>query len=94
MKTKTCPICGKEVHEDVVGCPHCGARWDEDGRFLGPAPDEPPYVAEKMPATVGEMSPDQLRSMVRNEAFWAAVLALVAMTLLGLALGAVFSACG
>ena len=87
---KTCPNCGDQVNEGAVGCPECGAKWDEDGAYLGVPDGTPACVPVEQPKRVADMTPDQLGALIFRKAFWGAVLALVAvggtLWLLGIAL--------
>jgi hypothetical protein len=78
---KTCPNCQSQVNEAATGCPECGARWADDGAYLGPPPDSPAYTPVEQPTTVAAMTPDQLGALIFRKAFWGAVLAIVAVTL-------------
>ena len=88
--TKTCPSCGNQVNEETGGCPECGARWDEDGAYLGVPEGTPAYLPVEQPRRVADMTPDQLGGLIFRKAFWGAVVALMAVGftvwLLGIAL--------
>jgi hypothetical protein len=78
---KTCPNCGNRVNEGVVGCPDCGAKWDEDGAYLGVPENLPSYERDELPKKVGDMTPDQLGLLIFRKAFWGALAAVLAVGL-------------
>lgn len=78
---KTCPNCGSQVNVGVVGCPECGAKWDEEGAYLGVPEDEPPYLRVESPRKVADMTPGQLGDLIFRKAFWGALAAILAVGL-------------
>ena len=78
---KACPSCGNQVNQGVVGCPDCGARWDEDGAYLGVPENMPSYMRTQLPDNVADMTPDQLGSLIFRKAFWGALAAVLAVGL-------------
>jgi hypothetical protein len=90
---KTCPNCGNQVNEGAVGCPECGAKWSEDGAYLGLPDGAPVYVPVQQPKTVADMTPDQLGALIFHKAFWGAVLAFVTVGVVFWMLGAAIAGC-
>jgi uncharacterized membrane protein YvbJ len=59
---KECPNCSAKVHDDVVGCPECGGRWEADGSFTG---QQTTVVEPLRDPLVTEMRASELRREVR-----------------------------
>jgi uncharacterized membrane protein YvbJ len=87
---KQCPSCGSDVHDLAKACPECGGKWDEAGRFTPLADADDVHARLEEPKSVGEMTPEQLRSAIVGSSFLGALMAggvlILLLWLLGLML--------
>ena len=91
MATEPCPNCGHELNEAAIGCQDCGAKWSEDGEYLGvPAEDAARGTPASASRRVADMAPGELQATVFLAVFTGVLAATAILWLVGLALMAVF----
>jgi hypothetical protein len=88
VATEPCPNCGHELNEAAIGCQDCGAKWSEDGEYLGAPTGGPPVVAAER--RVADMTVSELQTTVFWMARAGAAAAMVALSTLGLVLAGLF----
>jgi hypothetical protein len=88
VATKPCSNCGHEINAAAVGCPNCGAKWNESGEYLGvPAA----YAADEAPGSVAkrvaDMTPGELQATMFLSVFLGVLAAGIVWLVVGLFLG-------
>lgn len=84
MTTRPCPNCGHELNESAIGCPECGAKWTEDGAYLGvPAASAGDEGLGSEAKRVADMTRGELHATV----FWAVFSAVLAAGFVWLVIG-------